>query len=83
MSEVKHTRGPWTFSYYGFNGYCITTVGGTHLATSILYKRDGGEANARLIATAPEMYEYIASCASNGCAEAKRLIAKAEGGSHG
>ena len=40
---------------------------------------DGGygpqqEANARLIAAAPTMYEFIASSASNGCAEARKIM---------
>lgn len=32
------------------------------------------EADARLIAAAPTMYEYIASSASNGCAEARKIM---------
>lgn len=32
--------------------------------------------NARLIAFAPDLLEYVKSSASNGCAEANRLIAK-------
>jgi hypothetical protein len=32
--------------------------------------------NARLIALAPELYEYVASSAANGCATAKALINK-------
>ena len=31
-------------------------------------------ANARLIAAAPTMYEYIASSASNGCASALKIL---------
>lgn len=34
------------------------------------------EANATLIALAPELYEYVASSASAGCATAQGLIAK-------
>lgn len=30
--------------------------------------------NARLIAAAPTMYDYIASSASNGCAEASKIM---------
>jgi hypothetical protein len=37
------------------------------------------EANARLIALCPEMFEYIESSASNGCATAAALIRKARG----
>lgn len=33
-------------------------------------------ADARLIALAPEMYEYIKSSADNGCATAKYLLSK-------
>lgn len=58
MSAGKHTPGPWTFGYYGCSGYCIQG-GGQHIATSILYKKDGGEANARLIAAAPELLEAL------------------------
>lgn len=36
-------------------------------------------ANAHLIAAAPDLYEYVASSADNGCATAKALIAKARG----
>jgi hypothetical protein len=54
MADAKHTPGPWSYGYYGCSGYCVNG-GGQHIATSILYKRDGGEANARLIAAAPEM----------------------------
>ena len=31
-------------------------------------------ANARLIAAAPTMYEFIVSSASNGCAEARKIM---------
>lgn len=33
-------------------------------------------ANARLIALAPDMYEYVKSSADNGCATAKHLLSK-------
>lgn len=57
--NTSHTPGPWTYGYNGAYGYCITTRGGTHIATSILYKKDGGEANARLIAAAPELLSAL------------------------
>ena len=37
------------------------------------------EANARLIAAAPELLEYVESSASNGCATAAVLVAKVRG----
>lgn len=37
------------------------------------------EANARLIAAAPEMFDYILSSAQNGCATAQQIIARARG----
>ena len=35
---------------------------------------NGDYGDARLIAAAPTMYEYIASSASNGCAEARKIM---------
>ncbi len=75
----KHTPGPWhymagTHSHYDSEGKAIARVYGPRGIDCS--RRD---ANARLIAIAPEMYDYIASAASNGCADAQRLIAKAGG----
>lgn len=81
-SGQSHTRGPWEvrlrFGRYttvsGAQRYPICDTGTAPLANAN-HRRE--EANARLIAVAPEMYEYIASSASNGCATAQALIAKA------
>ena len=82
----KHTPGPWQHSVKlsaseNHRGFSIWTADGWALADVQPADENGieGEANARLIAAAPKMYEYIASSASNGCAEAKRLIAEVEG----
>jgi hypothetical protein len=82
----KHTPGPWVWDDDGatLRGPRNMKVlqdgeGLWNLWNSATLKDGMGEANARLIAVAPMMYEYIASSASNGCAEAKKLIAKAEG----
>lgn len=65
MSDAtKRTPGPWSFGYTGMTGYGIYG-GGQHIATSILYKRDGGEANARLIAAAPELLEALKNLRSS------------------
>ena len=74
----KHTPGPWTAdSHYP----SVSAPNAPNLALCNDHAIPISEriANARLIAVAPMMYEYIVSSASNGCAEAKKLIAKAEG----
>lgn len=58
MSAVKHTPGPWSHNYVGSHGYCIY-AGGKHIGLSILYKADGGEANARLMAAAPDLLNLL------------------------
>ena len=88
---TKHTPGPWT-SEPAYNnrvhreirtpGCLIAIVGNLgdtsdHAPTRARWKAET-VANARLIALAPEMFEYIASSASAGCATARALIAKAE-----
>ena len=88
----KHTPGPWRIgnlaSYDGYTGQPYRNVwAGQGEAATVVARaiRSEGvmtndvDADARLIAVAPMMYEYIVSSASNGCAEAKKLIAKAEG----
>lgn len=52
----------------------------------IIYEDDGegsgahydiqAMANAKLIALAPDLYEYVKSSADNGCATAKHLLSK-------
>ena len=69
----KHTPGPWSV-----HPMAPTAVHQPELSCWI----PQSEADARLIAAAPRMYEYITSAASNGCAEAKKIIAaiaKADG----
>jgi hypothetical protein len=39
---------------------------------------DEQQANARLIALAPQLWQYVAYSASSGCATAKALLAKLE-----
>ena len=95
---ADHTPGPWRMgspSQFGVhNPNIVQTTDGEGIASvlgmpihtkleEIGARWAEGVANARLIAVAPEMYDYIASCASNGCAEAKRLIATAQGGRNG
>lgn len=60
-----------------YRGKVASVHDGRNIGGITLDERD---ANARLIAVAPEMFEYIASSASGGCATAQALILKATGG---
>lgn len=53
------TPGPWTVRYSPPHGYAIE-AGGKHIATSILYARDGGMENAKLMAEAPSLKDRVA-----------------------
>lgn len=71
-----HTPGPWHFTD-DYNTHVIRSQPKEgreygELLASIWGGRH--EANARLIAAAPTMYSYIASSASNGCAEAAKIM---------
>lgn len=81
---TKFTPGPWyvgSGAYEGRNIYSVASVtddeGFTYQPIVASAEDDGikcWDANARLIAAAPTMYEYIASSASNGCAEARKIM---------
>jgi len=72
------TPGPWTFQPCDEYTNCFDVLceKDYYVATT----HDGvrgdrnADANARLIAAAPTMYEFIASSASNGCAEARKIM---------
>lgn len=53
MKQPKFTPGPWTL-FKGANSETCLTSGETHLETLV-----SGEANARLIAAAPELLEAL------------------------
>ena len=80
---TKHTPGPWyvgSGTYEGRNIYSTASVtdgeGFTYQPVVATAEDEVAcwDANARLIAAAPTMYEYIASSASNGCAEARKIM---------
>ena len=83
MSD-EYTKGPWyvgSGTYECRNIYSVASVtddeGFTYQPIVATAEDDGidcWDANARLIAAAPTMYEYIASSASNGCAEARKIM---------
>ena len=69
---TMHTEGPWPMRE------SATHVTVTNARGDAVFHDDkripGVMADARLIAAAPTMYEYIASSASNGCAEARKIM---------
>ena len=85
--SAKYTPGPWAVlpeevdrDYIRVRG---TRLGGRYKVANVLTptgegvparEADETRANARLIAAAPKMYEYIESSASNGCAEARKIM---------
>lgn len=84
---TKHTPGPWLFrtaptsaglchivSAADWKGAFIYGDGIRKGVDDALPKAQELAANASLIAAAPTMYEYIASSASNGCAEARKIM---------
>ena len=86
--KMKHTPGPWIYGpetgpdctrIDAENGRVIAAVRSCEITSweqsrPIYSWSEEGAANARLIAAAPTMYEYIASSASNGCAEARKIM---------
>lgn len=76
MSGVKHTPGRWTarrmhtggFDIFDERGRDVVTVYGGGVGT------ESREANARLIAASPAMYDYVASKADAGDEEALKIV---------
>lgn len=83
MSGVKHTPGPLAIFPERDRQWLwvMDALGTKRVARVVLYDglEDEMEANARLIAAAPCMFEYILSLAQNGCATAQEIIARATG----
>ena len=69
MESTKHTPGPWRISEYD-NGYLIGAYDGsialtTGRAITIKKYKNEREANARLIAAAPELLEALSAVTNN------------------
>lgn len=73
LASQRHTPGPWTWDGPPDN---IIVWSSPEDRVCFLTSNGPTEANARLIALAPELYEYVASSASNGCATAQALVAR-------
>jgi hypothetical protein len=109
MSNAKHTPAPWKYDGDGFDsvaarhcgtdGYTVFPVDENGDVTGCICEiadcidDDEAEANARLIAAAPELLAFIESIAPEGFSmergltfdqwtDARKLIAEATGGDH-
>ena len=81
--ETKHTPGPWELcdpgDYGDYDGDCRVVLG-RHMRLAVVFAGVGtaaeeqNEANARLIAAAPEMAAYIARRAAEGDVEAAEIM---------
>ena len=83
---VTHTPGPWTIQWPKFDAK-IVSPDGRSLAVVMFNARDEDEANARLLAAAPELLAALKAMRANlaatidivECLAADAAIAKAEG----
>ena len=82
----KHTPGPWYYAPAAKSGYWIEID--DELIAKVVRNGDVELANARLIATAPELLQALKQCYSDlsryapnstGSIEARAVITKAEG----
>jgi hypothetical protein len=81
---TQHTPGPWIYDGKMSGGDLLISArvapenSQTYIAPVAFVEGDWtngiAEANARLIASAPIMYDYIKSSAANGCATAQAII---------
>lgn len=84
MSQVQHTSAPWVFGKTSEDRRLI--LGGPsrrYVATVTihqiprhmgLWEEGEREANARLIAASPTMFDYVQSRADAGCPEATKIL---------
>ena len=79
MTAHKHTRGPWKYNELSAN----RVLGPDDQVVAATYGGFVGsgeqEANTRLVAAAPAMYEYVSAKASEGEQDAKVLLASIDG----
>lgn len=86
-NKTKHTPGPWVIGS-GYGRYKTEITGPGRAVGGVWTRRDAGAlsderrieddpegiANARLIAAAPNMHEYIAKRAAAGDSEARVIL---------
>lgn len=74
---MKHTSGPWKLRPPSLTGFAIDTPKGMFLVScSGIPKREEWEANGKLIAAAPTMYDYIERQAERGDKEANSILSQ-------
>lgn len=82
MKLYEESHSGWTAKPDGMGGYSIKDANGWTLATLHYdYKFTCNATNhfrSGLLTYAPELFEYIKSSASNGCASAQALVDKIE-----
>lgn len=67
MTEVKFTKGPWVKGKYGqLSNPDGKSIGVWDCGIAIVYRDEESEANSRLIAAAPDMYEALELVAKSG-----------------
>lgn len=76
MTSTAHTPGPWVAETYQGRTTRLRVRTAEQAVTicqvtALIHK----EANARLIAASPTLYEYVAKKANEGDADAARIIA--------
>ena len=75
MSNLSHTRGPWSYNDRSAN----RVIGPDNQVVAATYGGSVGDAeqaaNTRLIAAAPSMYEYLTGRAAVGDSEAGEILA--------
>ena len=92
MKKAQHTQGPWKLHTHINGGQCLVTDNEEMTHIMLISEARGmgqsAEANARLIAAAPELLEALKWVSSHGYAGGKsfgeveivkKAIAKAEG----
>lgn len=73
--SAKHTKGPWELRFRDGDRHIYSADGNSLMCDMQYYPWcPENDADWSLIAAAPTMYEYIASAASNGCAEASKIM---------
>lgn len=78
---TAHAPGPWLSEGWSHKRDCsvISARGQAIAGAFYMGGTEQANANARLIAAAPTMYEYIESSASAGCATAKQILEQING----
>lgn len=83
MSETKWTPGPWSYrgslgpasNQYLKGPHIVESASGNQIAIMNGWRSDVSEANACLIAAAPDLYAALAAICDEDCIDMARLTA--------